>query len=343
MYTENLFLAVVCITKESILRNWEENNDMKTIQRPIKSSIQRSKEFERKGLATHAINVGLLCGHKCTYCSTPAMIRMHDLFGEIGHTAFSQEVQTISHVDSGIPERLDAAVSHLKSTDTVMLSTISDAWAPEAKQHDLGRRCLKILLAKSKCQVRVLTKNAVVIEDFDLISRHRERVLVGLSLTGPARMSNALQVIEPYASPVEERVEAIRRARVEGLRIYGMLCPCLPGIADDPDSLREMMEIVHKGDPERIWVEPINPRGNGLIKTENALRISGFTGLADGIHEIRNKRLWSGYVRDLACTVHKVSREIGCTGKIRFLLYSKGMQERDRKSLEDLSNIVWLN
>lgn len=40
-----------------------------------KFSITRSNEFARKKLATHALNVGLLCGHGCLYCSTPAMMR----------------------------------------------------------------------------------------------------------------------------------------------------------------------------------------------------------------------------------------------------------------------------
>jgi len=56
---------------------------VKTIHTSLKGSIQRSKEFEKKGLATHSVNVGLLCGHKCTYCSTPAMIRAHSLFKKI--------------------------------------------------------------------------------------------------------------------------------------------------------------------------------------------------------------------------------------------------------------------
>jgi len=38
------------------------------------------------------------------------------------------------------------------------------------------------------------------------------------------------------------------------------------GIADDPDGLREMLETVLAGDPERIWVEPVNPRGMALSR-----------------------------------------------------------------------------
>ena len=37
---------------------------------PLKTGITRTREFERKRLATHAVNVGTKCGHGCTYCST---------------------------------------------------------------------------------------------------------------------------------------------------------------------------------------------------------------------------------------------------------------------------------
>ena len=35
----------------------------------LRSGIHRTREFEKKGLATHLANVGLKCNHDCTYCS----------------------------------------------------------------------------------------------------------------------------------------------------------------------------------------------------------------------------------------------------------------------------------
>jgi len=36
----------------------------------LKTGITRTREFEKKGLATHAVNVGTKCGHGCLYSST---------------------------------------------------------------------------------------------------------------------------------------------------------------------------------------------------------------------------------------------------------------------------------
>ena len=71
----------------------------------------------------------------------------------------------------------------LRRRGLVQICTTVDAWSPEAQQHHLGRRCLEAILAEPGWTVRILTKNAAVSEDFDLIKKHRDRVLVGLSLT----------------------------------------------------------------------------------------------------------------------------------------------------------------
>ncbi len=57
---------------------------MKIYEYPLKTGISRTPEFERKKLATHAVNVGTKCGHGCTYCSTGSLLRMHPSFKALG-------------------------------------------------------------------------------------------------------------------------------------------------------------------------------------------------------------------------------------------------------------------
>ena len=56
----------------------------------------------------------------------------------------------------------------------VQLCTTVDAWCPGAQQFDVGRRCLGAILDQ------ILTKNAAVMRDFDLLQEHRDRVVLGL-------------------------------------------------------------------------------------------------------------------------------------------------------------------
>ncbi len=94
---------------------------VKIIER--KCAITRSPEFEKKALATHALNVGILCGQGCLYCSTPATLRMKsNLFPDYEGSAFKAVAAGEAVVDPTTPDRLGRALASLTPTDTVMIS-----------------------------------------------------------------------------------------------------------------------------------------------------------------------------------------------------------------------------
>ena len=49
------------------------------LQTTLRNGITRSKEFERKGLAAYAINVGTKCGHACLYCDPTGAMALRRL------------------------------------------------------------------------------------------------------------------------------------------------------------------------------------------------------------------------------------------------------------------------
>jgi hypothetical protein len=55
----------------------------------------------------------------------------------------------------------------------------------------------------------------------------------------------------------------MRRAHGLGLRTYGMLCPLMPGIADSPDQVDELVAFVKESGAEEVLAEAVNPRGPG--------------------------------------------------------------------------------
>ena len=62
---------------------------MNVYQWILKNGISRTKEFEKKGLAQFAVNIGLKCGHGCTYCSTGALLRTHSVLKSLEISAFA--------------------------------------------------------------------------------------------------------------------------------------------------------------------------------------------------------------------------------------------------------------
>ena len=314
---------------------------MKNYVYPLKGGgIRPSPEFAKKGLAQFAVNVGLRCGHDCTYCSSRAMLRCHSAFKELGKKAFATGY---SIVDADIAERVAADAKSLHSRGLIQLCTTVDAWAPEAQELHLGRRCLDAILAEPGWTVRILTKNAAVAEDFDLIRKHRDRVLVGLSLTGTPDKDGVLRVVEPNASPISERMAALKKAHELGLRTYGMLCPLLPGVASSPEQIDDLVRFVKDCGAEEVFSEAINARGNSLTLTEQVLRENGFPTEAEAISAIRKRKVWSSYAISLVQNVQKSMRKHMTTEALRILFYPSGLTEQDRKTVQqDEAGVVWL-
>jgi len=306
----------------------------------LKTGISRTPEFERKGLATHAVNVGTKCGHDCLYCSTGAVLRMHPSFRDCGENPFAFGYAI---VDPNTPERVAKDAARIQERGLVQLCTLTDAWAPEAQEHRLGRRCLEGILRQPGWMVRILTKNAAVLEDFDVIERYRDRVLVGLSITGTPDQEEALNVIEPHASPVRERMGALREAHARGLRTYGMLCPILPGIAADANQVDELVQFVCECEAEEIFAEPVNPQGRGLILMEEALAERGYCGPTLAVAAARRQIHWSRYVASLIGHVQSSVRRFHDIKKLRFLLYPSRLRNEDLATIRrDDAGVVWL-
>jgi DNA repair photolyase len=305
----------------------------------LSAGISRTKEFEKKGLAQFAVNVGTKCGHGCLYCSTGAMLRMHPSFKAVGESPFESGYAI---VDPGTPERVARDATKIKSRGLIQLCTTVDAWSPEAQEHDLGRRCLEAVLSQPGWTVRILTKNAAS-NAFDLIERYRERVLVGLSLTATGDKSRIMSVVEPHASPNSERMKTLDVAHRRGLRTYGMLCPLLPGVSDSPGDVDRLVNFVLDCGAEEVFVEPVNGRGPCLGDTEEALRTAGFRAEADASAAVRHGVGWSAYTTRLLRSVQDALRRRRSLHKLRFLLYPSKLTERDAAWIRSHSEgVKWL-
>jgi len=318
-------------TKEATMRYHEYR---------LKTGITRTREFERKGLACFAVNCGLKCGHDCLYCSSGAVLRTHPAFRQLGENPFGHGYCI---ADPNTPERVARDAARIKKRGLIQLCTLTDAWAPEAKQHNIGRRCLEAILSQPGWSVRILTKNAAVMEDFDLIEQHRDRVLVGLSLTATPENSAVNKVLEPNASDIEDRMLAMVEAASRGLRIYGMLCPLLPNIADSPEQIDQLVNFVGDCGAEEVFVEPVNPRGPGLKHCQEALELWGYTREAEAVGEIRHRQGWSQYCLDLIRNVQGSVRRHFDIEKLRFLLYPTHLlPEHEVEIRKDDEGVVWL-
>jgi DNA repair photolyase len=308
----------------------------------LKTSIERTPAFEKKTLAAFAVNPGARCGHGCSYCSTGSILRRHPSFKVTNEDPFGSG---FAIRDPHTPERVaDAARTiPLNARGLIQLCTLVDAWSPEAQEHNLGRRCLDAILNEPGWSVRVLTKNVAVVKDFDLIERYRDRVLVGLSITGPPDSSGPIAALEPHASSLAERIAALEEAHRRGLRTYLMACPLLPGVGDSKAQVDWLVKLAERIGAEQIFVEPVNGRAKALPDCVQTLSAAGFTDLAEKMNAIRKYNCWSTYTRELISTVQASVEEHSDIAKLRILIYPQRLTQNDFEHIKKSDEgVVWL-
>ncbi len=312
---------------------------LRVIETEKKAGIRPTSAFAEKGLATHSCNVGILCGHGCLYCSTVAsnfqsVIRAAKKEGIYDGVMLRMSDRVAILAEPGkFVASVDKDASRMRP-GVVELCTTVDAWSPEAQEYDLGRRCLDAILKHPGWIVRVLTKNAAVAKDFDLIERHRDRVLVGLSITAPASKSRVLSALEPNASTNLERMQAMVEAHERGLRTFGMLSPLIPGIIG-MEHLREMVAFIQSVDAEEIFAETLNARGTNVDECGEALDAARIDSKAfrEGMG---SRDVWS------AVTLEYAQVFAGATVPVKYLQYPARLTKQAQEMMKQYDHVVWL-
>jgi len=316
------------------------NQPLNVYERARVAGIKRSLAFEKKKLATHYICVGLACGHQCTYCSVSSNFYANPVFTDIHQTSFQKGFAII---DPDTPKRALKSIPKLTASDVIQFSTLDDGWSPEAREYDIGRKTMKVLLENTDAKIRVLTKSAAVANDFDLFAKYKNRIMLGLSTGIPKSRGKVASVLEPNASPIKDRLDALKKAHKMGIPTFGMLCPCLPHIASSKECLEEMFDAVIECGVEAIWLEPVNGRST-LPYTEQQLRRAGFTEEAVAVGDIRADADWSKYAVGLIQNAISVSEQKGVLDKLNVLLYSSGLSTEHIATLKKFKQgIVWLD
>jgi DNA repair photolyase len=265
---------------------------------------------------------------------------MHKSFRVCGADPFGHGYAII---DPNIHAKVREDARRIKTRGLVQLCTTVDAWAPEAQESNLGRKCLDAVLSQPGWVVRILTKNASVRKDFDLIEQHKDRILIGLSMTGTSDKSRVISAIEPHASSIQSRMDTLREAHARGFRTYAMLCPLLPGISDSPGQIDQLVQFASEIQAEEVFVEPVNARGPGLRLTQEALEQAGFAAEAARVEAVRGVTNWSRYARRLVTNVQRSALDFYDMSRLRLLLYTSRLASEDLLQIrQDERGVIWL-
>lgn len=225
----------------------------------------------KKRLGDWVINPYVGCEHGCYHCYCPAMPGVK--FNNDGHRQREWGKYLLPKI--GIVEALEKQLLRFtpdKARVTewgdgwILMSFLTDCYTPTEAKLKLTRHCLQLLL-ESGHKVRLQTRSALVERDFDLLSAHKDQVLLGTSL--PYLDDRLARALEPRATSPTRRLKMLQKAHDRGLNVYVAVAPFMPfhGREVMDEVLREIRPLA----PREIFCEVLNPKGDNIAMMREAL------------------------------------------------------------------------
>jgi DNA repair photolyase len=163
------------------------------------------------------------CEHGCVYCYAR---NTHEYWGYSAGIDFEQQIL----VKENAPLLLEKQLRKKNwQAETIVLSGNTDCYQPAEKRYKLTRACLEVFL-KYRHPVGIITKNALVLRDLDLIEELNRHNLIGVHISLTSLNEETRRVLEPRTASVKKRLETIRILSGKNIPVNAMLAPIIPGI-----------------------------------------------------------------------------------------------------------------
>ncbi len=219
------------------------------------TNIQK-KEVECKTIVSesglynldYSINPYTGCQHDCIYCYVPAMRKR---WGE------KREWGKYVDIKVNSPVVLQKQLKKLKS-GSILVSSVTDPYQPLEKEYCLTRKILSSL-SKKNFQVFVLTKSKLVLRDIDVFLQNPDWQ-IGMTIT--TNDDSIRKLLEPNASPIEDRLNALSTLCKAGLTTYVFLGPIIPFLTGG--SIIDLLDYLESINVSYIMVDRINQRGGNI-------------------------------------------------------------------------------
>ncbi|MCX8112174.1 MAG: PA0069 family radical SAM protein [Bacteroidia bacterium] len=165
------------------------------------------------------------CEHGCIYCYAR---NSHEYWGFSAGIDFETRIL----VKENAPQLLRQQLSHPSwRPHPIMLAGNTDCYQPIERKLELTRRLLEVLL-EFRHPVSIITKNALILRDLDLLSELSRYNLVHVYITVTTLREDIRRLLEPRTAAGGRRIETIRRLREAGIPTGVMVAPIIPGLTD---------------------------------------------------------------------------------------------------------------
>lgn len=247
------------------------------------------------------------CEHGCAYCRARPY---HEYLGFNAGIDFESKI-VVKH---DAPQLLRKEFSETNWTpQCIMMSGNTDCYQPAERKYQLTRKLLEVFL-EFRNPVSILTKNALILRDLDLLEELASMNLVSTMLSITSLDRELRSKLEPRTSTAERKMNAIAELSKAGVRVGVMVGPIIPGLNDNevPQILKRAADAgatfvahtilrlpyavapiftdwIERNYPEkanRVMTRIRMMRGGKLNDPNWGTRMTGTGGYADYMHQL---------------------------------------------------------
>ena len=163
------------------------------------------------------------CEHGCIYCYAR---NSHEYWGYSAGLDFERKIL----IKENAPDLLEKKLrSKTWEAQTIVLSGNTDCYQPAERKFRITRACLAIFL-KYRHPVGIITKNALILRDLDLLNELNCHGLIGVHISVTSLKEATRRLLEPRTAAISKRLNTIRKLSENGIPVNAMLAPLIPGI-----------------------------------------------------------------------------------------------------------------
>jgi DNA repair photolyase len=165
------------------------------------------------------------CQHGCAYCYARPT---HEYLGLSAGLDFESKI-FVKHEAPALLRDWLARDGYVP--EAITMSGVTDCYQPGEREFRITRGCLEV--ARDAGQpIGIVTKNALVTRDLDVLSEMAARHLAGVAVSVTTLDANIARDLEPRTSQPEARLRTIRTLSEAGIPARVMVAPIIPGLND---------------------------------------------------------------------------------------------------------------
>lgn len=165
------------------------------------------------------------CSHGCSYCYARPT---HEYLGLNAGLDFETKV----FVKEQAPELFRDWLARTSWVpQTIVFSGVTDCYQPAEGKLQITRRCLEVAL-EARQPIALVTKNALVTRDTDILRGMAEFGTVSVALSITTLDDQLARQMEPRTSPPSSRLRAIEQLSAAGIPTCVLVAPVIPGLND---------------------------------------------------------------------------------------------------------------